>query len=82
MMAEYIVMIDEKRKVGDPKIDPLAYLYSLPALEEIIRCRDCKHFRDVPMADGSTGHRCSGVFAFVEPTPDGFCAWAERDETC
>lgn len=45
---------------------------------EIIRCRDCKHFRDVPMSDGSTGHRCSGVFTFVETAPDGFCAWAVR----
>lgn len=78
-MAEYIVMVDEQRKPTDHPNDPITWLLGLPALEEVIRCRDCKHFRDIPMADGSTGHRCSGVFTFVEPAPDSFCAWAERD---
>lgn len=48
--------------------------------EEIIRCHDCVHWREVPMADGSKGHRCSGVMAFVEADENGFCAWAECDE--
>lgn len=61
MMAEYIYKPDLEKDV-------------MVRQEEIIRCRDCKHFRDVPMSDGNTGHRCSGVFTFVEPTPDGFCA--------
>lgn len=47
--------------------------------EEVIRCRDCKHFRKVPYHDGSIKTKCSGVFTFIEPNPDGFCAWAERD---
>lgn len=77
MMAEYIGVRGEI--VGcDINGNPFYNMYLTD--EEIIRCRDCKHFRDVPMADGSTGHRCSGVFTFVEPRPDGFCAWAERDE--
>ena len=44
---------------------------------EIVRCRDCIHFRtDNPKT--SAPSRCSGVFAFVHPDPDGFCAWGER----
>lgn len=50
------------------------------AREEIVRCRDCAHFRETRMYDGSTGRRCSGVMAFIEPNPDGFCAWGERNE--
>ena len=45
----------------------------------LIPCRDCKHFREVPYHDGSIKTKCSGVFTFIEPNPDGFCAWAERD---
>lgn len=71
-MAEYIVGVDEKRKVGDPKIDPLAYLHRLPVLEEIIRCRDCKGSEDGPW------HKCETFLAHGED-PDGFCAWAECD---
>lgn len=43
--------------------------------ERIVRCRDCEHFRPPGKPDPA---RCSGVFAFVEPDPDGFCAWGER----
>lgn len=47
--------------------------------QEIVRCKDCKHYREVSMSDGSKGHRCSGVFAFVECSPNGFCSWGERN---
>lgn len=49
--------------------------------EKIVRCRDCKHWREIAMADGTKGHRCSGAMAFVECSPDGFCAWGERKES-
>lgn len=42
------------------------------ARERVVRCRDCVHFRPPSKTDRA---RCDGVFAFVEPTPDGFCAW-------
>ena len=45
--------------------------------ERIVRCRDCKHWRRPTDRERS---RCTGVMAFVEPTPNGFCAWGkERD---
>lgn len=43
---------------------------------EIIRCRDCKHFRTERAEKNGQRWMCSGVFAFIEPNPDGFCAWA------
>lgn len=49
-------------------------------VEPIVRCRDCKHWREVVMADRSTGHRCSGAMAFVQASGDGYCAWAVRRE--
>lgn len=52
----------------------------MPDLVEVVRCRDCAHFRETRMYDGSTGRRCSGVMAFIEPNPDGFCAWGERHD--
>lgn len=48
-----------------------------PTGTEIVRCRDCIHFRpDNPSTH--TPSKCSGVFAFVHPDPDGFCAWGKR----
>lgn len=40
--------------------------------EEVVRCRDCVHWRRPTDRERS---RCTGAMAFVEPTPDGFCAW-------
>lgn len=47
--------------------------------EEIVRCRDCKHYDPHP-TDGGV---CflpdgDGDFAHWEVEPNGFCAWAER----
>lgn len=45
--------------------------------ERIVRCRDCVHWRRPTDRERS---RCTGVMAFVEPTPNGFCAWGVRRE--
>lgn len=45
--------------------------------ERIVRCRDCAHWRRPTDRERS---RCTGVMAFVEPTPDGFCAWGRPRE--
>ena len=52
-------------------------------LEEIVRCRDCKHYEyaEVHRFDGArrrepTCARLTGCA--VETKPDGFCAWGER----
>ena len=51
--------------------------------EEIVRCRDCKHFTPKGMHKFENGKvnddYCIYVRGFMlQITPDGFCAWAER----
>ena len=38
--------------------------------EEIVRCRDCKHW--------ATEARFTGMCVGKRFNPDGFCAWSER----
>lgn len=45
--------------------------------ERIVRCRDCVHWRRPNDRERS---RCTGAMAFVEPRPDGFCAWGKPME--
>ena len=45
--------------------------------ERVVRCRDCVHWRKPTDRERS---RCTGAMAFVEPTPDGFCAWGRERE--
>lgn len=46
----------------------------------IRRCKDCDHFREVRMSDGTNQHRCNGVMTYVIPNPMGFCAWSKPKE--
>lgn len=48
-----------------------------PTYAEIVRCRDCIHFRP-DNHSMNTPSKCNGVFTFVHPDPDGFCAWGRR----
>ena len=70
MRAEYVVRGDEKRRPSGHPSDPLPWLLGLPALEEVIRCRDCE-WMDVIRLE--TNQPCS-------TEPNGFCSWAERRE--
>ena len=47
--------------------------------EEIVRCRDCKHYEET---DTMFGFDNTCNWWAEEPTvdPDGFCAWGERRE--
>lgn len=56
---------------GDGRFFP-----TMPDLEEVIRCRDCKF-------SANDGWRCrywADEWEKAEVHPDGFCAWAERRE--
>lgn len=44
--------------------------------EEIVRCRDCKHYHGEFKGCDEFGDESRGVYAHVGP--GGFCAWAER----
>lgn len=64
-MAEYVFRVDESRA---------DIMGNMPCerRERIVRCRDCVHWRRLNDHERS---RCTGAMAFVEPDPDGFCAW-------
>ena len=66
-MAEYVVELTDKQATDLRKV----------RRERIVRCRDCVHWRRPTDREGS---RCTGAMAFVEPTPDGFCAWGKPRE--
>ena len=54
--------------------------------EEIVRCRDCEHFRIEPWDDvlaaqyGAPPMICERTGDMDDVGPDGFCAWGERKE--
>ena len=75
-MTEYIIEVD---------YDTFNDSFSQKRKEEIVRCRDCKHYVDA--SPRSTRYRIKGprclLFSdnkVVRVKPDGFCAWAERKE--
>ena len=48
-----------------------------PARDEVVRCRDCKHYKKLSDGNGVC-HLLGIVFAEMD---DGFCAWASRGES-
>lgn len=71
-MSEYIVDLTEENHIRlMAECDGIH--------EEIVRCRDCKHYDPHPTDSGV----CflpdgDGDFARWEVEPDGFCKWGER----
>ena len=72
-MAEYVCDLTDD--YPDIEFGDEEYSGTCERREKVVRCRDCVHFRP-PIKTGPA--RCSGVFTFVEPDPDGFCAWGKR----
>lgn len=82
-MAEYIVRVDESRKATDHPKDPVAWLYSLPVLEEVVRCRDCLYWRDEDFCANPQWRkdgRSNGLIEFPCTFPESFCSYAEPKE--
>ena len=46
--------------------------------EEVVRCQDCKYFREEPPDE--YGFCCYWVDRVIYHATDGFCAWGERRE--
>ena len=79
-MSEYVVKVHEKRKMTDFPNDPLAYLLSLPVLEEVVRCRDCSWFHEnATLEDRDYPHFCHQHGIDLEDG-NGFCKWGERND--
>lgn len=74
-MSEYVVrgaVPNHTVRVEDER-EVYWHMTHLPVLEEVVRCRDCKHYTDDEM---EYYHYCGSWCEQVEP--DGFCAWGER----
>lgn len=69
---EYVACLDFERSL---------YAVYLDASEEIIRCRDCKWFREnaTPHDPDGRDNFCT-QHGFDFEGDNGFCAWAERSE--
>lgn len=57
--------------------------YELTALvpekkETIVRCKDCRYYREKHGLCAGFGYEWNGELVQVEP--EGFCKWAEREE--
>lgn len=78
-MAEYVCeLADDYEDVPWGSDD---YSGTVERRERVVRCRDCVHYvPEVPSRH--TPPRCSGVFAFVRPDPDGFCKWGKERDGC
>ena len=78
-MSEYIVEVNENPTVT---FDGLNVRCGdvLIQREEIVRCKDCKHYKDRNGAilPGTVCQRL-GYYNF-KVEPDGFCAWGKKDE--
>ena len=91
-MAEYIidlsgVVTKSLSELSDS--ERLSWLCGIPIGEEIVRCRDCRHFTpnkehwleppEVPFPIiGATCDTCDFWAGGCKVEPDGFCAWGER----
>lgn len=69
-MSEYIITGEQLERLEIP---------DMFTEQEIVRCRDCKHYEYWKFRDGRTAHDCArgGDYLF-DTEPDGFCKWAER----
>lgn len=74
-MAEYVCEITQDYP-GIP-YEHEDFSGTMERREEVVRCRDCVHWRKPTKYERS---KCTGAMAYVEPTPDGFCAWGVRKE--
>ena len=84
-MSEYIVDIPTANffmsgvYYPDERHEPIA------VLEEIVRCRDCKHYYEAEEyhPNGNYDRRCCKYFDTYddEVSPSGFCAGGERRES-
>ena len=81
-MAEYVVDLSSVAVKSFSELNDderWSWLTGLPVREEIVRCRDCKHYSDhewVQITDVSDV--CYFWAGGCKVEPDGFCKWGER----
>ncbi len=84
-MSEYIVEVpDEEAELFIARFGINGTtMFGYQLVDEIVRCRDCKHFTPKgthKFDNGKTNEDyCDYVRGWMlQITPDGFCAWGER----
>ena len=81
-MSEHVVdltQVDTVEGLGD--VNTYAWLTALPVREQIVRCKDCKHYKEhkwILVTDVSDV--CEFFSDGVKVEPNGFCAWGQVDE--
>lgn len=79
-MREYVTLY----KIHETH-DHVKYKLPVEYREEIVRCRDCKHYYEADNyhPKGNYIRRCCNYFDTYndEVTPDGFCAWGVKEES-
>lgn len=81
-MSEHVVDLTQVEKVeslGD--YDTYTWLTALPVREQIVRCKDCKHYKEhkwILITDVSDV--CEFFSDGVKVEPNGFCKWGVRKE--
>lgn len=81
-MSEHVVDLTQVETVeGLGDLDTYAWLTALPVREQIVRCKDCKHYKEhkwILITDVSDV--CEFFFDGVKVEPNGFCKWGVRKE--
>lgn len=82
-MSEYIVSFDGSENLAPALALAVAAAGLNPLHEEIVRCRDCRHFTPKGThryADGSTNEDyCEFIRQWMlHAEPDGFCKWGVK----
>lgn len=81
-MREYIIRVDENDERWHYVERQYTHFFGYPITEEVVRCRDCKHYYEAENyhPSGNYVRRCCKYFDTYndEVEPDGFCAWGER----
>lgn len=81
-MSEHVVDLTQVETVeGLGDLDTYAWLTALPVREQIVRCKDCKHYKEhkwILVTDVSDV--CEFFSDGVKVEPNGFCKWGVRKE--
>ena len=79
-MSEYIITDKQLKTATEAYLEhelsrPITDVYiSGDKLPQIVRCQDCKHFKN----DSRYGAWCGYFDSSLHDDYDGFCAWGER----
>ena len=78
-MSEYIIWESDKTETTD-NLGVKHGVSHFEKREEIVRCRDCKHFdpNDEPSEVYPNSYWCDKLTVYMPP--NGFCPWGKRRE--